>query len=233
MNSLVVGIATYTEPEEGTQWYKEYHECTESWNNEAWQHRPVYEVLGMRIIPAYNEIWQKTTEDIIAFAHNDVIIYSEDEPWDLKVLKEFDDPKVGIVGLFGGKNHGSPNLYNEEFKVINLARGRCFSNARSIPVERLKGSTEVTVIDGYFIAVRREVLNRVDGWNPNATYYLFSEALTCSARRLGYKIRVIGLDHDHLSGRTSTHANVTDSFEDAHKWLYNEYKDVLPSTVNE
>lgn len=231
MNNLVLGIATYKEPEEGTQWYKEYHECVSSWNDTAWSFRPIYDAKGKRLIDAYEEIYRNTQEEIIGYVHNDVMVY--DEAWDYRILKEFEDPNVGLVGLFGAKGHCRPNLYTDPFQIPNMVRYDCYSNMRTNGHgNKFTESKTVAVLDGYALFVRREVLDKTDGWNPRATYFMFAEWLSCETRRQGFKIRIVPLDHDHLGGRTSTTVAIDDNYEAAHRFIADNYSDVLPARVD-
>jgi GT2 family glycosyltransferase len=79
--------------------------------------------------------------------------------------------------------------------------------------------------------IRREVLDRIGGFPSKAGYWMYAEALSCEARRQGYKLRQVGIACDHLGGKTSGMANVQDDWMEAHKWLYETYRDVLPYAV--
>jgi len=53
--------------------------------------------VNMNIPEAQNYIYKNTTEPIIALIHDDVNILEKD--WDLRVLREFEDSSVGMVGF--------------------------------------------------------------------------------------------------------------------------------------
>jgi len=56
------------------------------------------------ILPAYELAWKGLeNQDIIAYLHDDLIL--KDPDWSSKVLREFHDPSVGLVG-FGGAMGG-------------------------------------------------------------------------------------------------------------------------------
>lgn len=228
--NLELGIATYKHPEIDSKWEQEYYSCINSWNYHAWETRPIYEAVGKKLIDAYQDIYENTTAEIIGYVHNDVKVLSD--AWDYQVLKEFEDDKVGMVAFFGAKWHCKPNLYADPFQIPNMVRGDCYTNMRTQGHgNKFDKPIDVSVVDGYSIFVRREILDKTGGWNPQATYFMFAEWLSCETRRQGYRIRVVPIDHDHLGGRTSTTVQISDDFEKAHRFIAENYKDVLPARV--
>jgi GT2 family glycosyltransferase len=96
---------------------------------------------------------------------------------------------------------------------------------------RFTGERDVAVFDGFAIFIRRSILEKIGGWPMEAGYFMYCEAICCEARRQGYRLRLVGVDCDHLGGKTASMVRVTDSHADAHTWLYSRYKDVLPYEV--
>jgi len=197
-------------------------------------YRPTKIVTGKRIVNAYQEIFLKANTQIIGLVHDDLVCLEQD--WDYRVMHEFLDPKVGVVGFAGGKRHGSPDLYVKPYDVSQLARGGFLSNLRDAEVhgKRFKGECDVAVLDGMALFVRREVIDKMGGWPQDGKidYFLYSEYLTCMARRLGYKIRLVGVACDHLGGKsTGLNPNLNADYDGEHKWLYEKFGDVLPCEV--
>lgn len=224
--SLTIGVATFHWPGWGR--------CVRSWGSHAMFPRPLKIVEGKRITDAYQEIYQSAREPIIGYIHDDVVCLERD--WDARIVQEFLDPKVGLVGLGGAKRHGSPDLYRTPYVVSQLARGDFMSNLREAEVhgKRFEGECDVAVLDGFALFVRREVLARAGGWltSGNVGYFMYSEWLCCMARRLGYRIRLVGLACDHLGGRsTGLSPNLQPDYEGEHAFIYSEFKDVLPAEV--
>ena len=215
----------------------DWKNCLASWDYHRVTHPLLMVVKGKTIIEAYQEIWEAAKQDevdAIAYVHDDTICY---EPgWDARVILEFEDPEVGVVGFGGGIGHGDPDMYRKPYELPQLAR-RCFiSNMRSAEVHgaRYQHARNVAVLDGFALIVRREVLDKTNGWPQDGTvgYYLYSEWLCCMARRLGYRIRMVGVDCEHLGGRSSgLKPEQKFDFEGEHKWLYDNFRDVLPYTA--
>jgi len=53
--------------------------------------------------------YEESSADLLAYFHSD--LYLHEEGWDQRVLREFEDETIGIVGFGGGKRLGSPDLY--------------------------------------------------------------------------------------------------------------------------
>jgi hypothetical protein len=196
--------------------------------------RPMKIVEGMRVVDAYQRIYEMTKQPIIGYVHDDVICQESD--WDVRVMKEFADPKVGLVGLGGGTRHGADDLYRSPYSLPQLGRGGFLSNMREAELHgsRFTGECNVAVVDGYAMFVRREVITQMGGWPSNTPvdYLCYDYFLSCWTRRLGYKIRVVGIKCDHLGGKsTGLNKNLQVDFEGAHRWIYDEFKDCLPCQV--
>lgn len=230
MNDMVYGIATCDRPG--------WTESVDSWDLNATRLYGVHTVFNKEIVDAYQEIYEQTSQPIIAMMHDDLFIY--EEGWDKRVLAEFDDPKVGIVGFAGAPGHGHPQMYEHPYTPSSMGRVGFKSNLRNAEQhgDRFTGSCEVAVIDGLAIFVRRELLDKTGGWPKKEEcpigYFLYTEWLCCMAHRLGYTIRLVGVDCDHLGGKsTGLNPSMRVDFDAEHKWLYENMRDVLPWKVPE
>ena len=225
MSQLVLAVAT--------RGWEGWQECVNSWDETASLPRRKYIVYGKEVLPAYQEALVKTTEPIISMTHDDVIIH--EKGWDTRVLREFDDPSVGMVGFGGGLRHGSPNLYVEPYQLAQLGRFGFRSNMRNAEAhgERFTGECDVAVLDGFAMFVRRSILEKAGGWplKTPINYFCYDYWLCCEARRQGYRIRLVGVDCEHLSGKTASMVQLTDDHAAAHRYLYDTSKDVLPFEV--
>jgi hypothetical protein len=224
---MVLGVAT-------REW-DGWKNCVMSWLATASDFYAGYNVKGKDVLPAFQEIYEKTKEPIIAYIHDDVVIHEKN--WDLRVLREFEDPSVGLVGFGGAKRHGSPDLYKTPYRPQQLGRFGFMSNMRNAEAHgaRFTGECTVAVLDGFAVIVRREILDKWGGW-PQGTacgYFCYDYAICCEARRQGYSIRLVGVDCDHLSGKTASLVQLKDDHAAAHQWLYDNYQDVLPYEVEE
>lgn len=187
-----------------------------------------------------------TCVDILGYIHDDVVM--REQGWDARVLREFDDPTVGVVGFGGALQHGSLDIYKTPYRLQQLGRSYYRSNVDDAEThgERFTGECDVAVLDGFALFVRRELLDKTGGWPlDKLQFHNYDYWVCCSARRHGYKIRLVGCRCHHLGGLTSTRPDYqawcletygkTDAqvHEDSHRYIYEEFKDVLPWRVTD
>jgi hypothetical protein len=218
-----------------TRGWEHWKDCVESWHDTATGRYGTFVCMGQDVVPAMQTCYEETTEPILAFIHDDLVIY--EKGWDQRVLAQFDDLGVGVTGLGGSLGHGHPSLYQTPYHLPNLARQTFLSNMRSWKTHgyQFTGERDVAVLDGCALFVRRELLDKLGGWTKASPYgyWLYSEWLCCSARRLGYRIRLAGIDFEHLGGKSSGYINTVPSYDEAHKFLFDHNSDVLPYRVPE
>ena len=183
--------------------------------------------------------YESCTADILAFIHDDVIIH--ESGWDERVLREFENPTVGVVGFGGATGLGTPGIYKIPYRLQQLARISYASNVDDAEVHgrRFAGERDVAVLDGFSLIVRRELLDQAGGWPTDKLIFHMYDAWLClMAARLGYRARLVGVKCVHLGGRTSTRApynewlqaehgkSDVDVHREAHEWIYEEFRDV-------
>jgi hypothetical protein len=146
--------------------------CVDSWSQSSRRYHRQTVIANTNVIDAFQQCYLRTQEPVLAYIHDDVMIY--EKGWDDRVLREFTDPTVGLVGFGGALGHGQPNLYRVPYHLPNLARQNFMSNLRHAEVhgERFTGERDVAVLDGFALFVRREILDKVGGWNGQATWVL-------------------------------------------------------------
>jgi len=202
---------------------------------------------GFGVINLYQKGMEQGSHPIIAFIHNDVIMQEQD--WDTRVLAAFNDSQVGVVGFGGALTHGSPDIYKVPYKLQQLGRSYYFSNVDDAEEHgtRFKWEMEVAVLDGFALIVRRELLEKMGGWQPEKwpPHHIYDYRVCCEAHRHGYKVMLVGVRCHHLGGRTATRGDYLEwckttkwgsdlgMHEAGHKMLYEEYRDVLPWEVKE
>lgn len=184
--------------------------------------------------------------DILAYFHSDLFIHERD--WDLRVLREFEDPNVVLVSFFGAKELGRSNIYVDPYDFRQLARGGCYSNMRDWfnHGQRCTGAMDVAMIDSFSLIVRRSFLDEIGGWPMHCPPSHGSDMWLCMmAARHKKKVRLVGIDCSHASGGVRgdgtfdypAWAAKTTWGSDAamhrwwHKYLYEEFRDVLPIRV--
>ncbi len=209
--------------------------CVESWQKTASEKYPICVAENMTIPHAFQHIYENTSQPILAHIHDDV--YITERNWDMRVLLEFEKPDVGLVGFAGALGHCLPNLYKEPFKIANMIRRDFLSNLRNAEDHghRFLWETDVAVLDGLALFVRRSVIDAWGGWPVDKPYgyWMYAEALCCEVRRQQMRIRLVGVQCDHLGGKTVSMVPLTDDYERAHRFLYDNNRDVLPYHVGE
>lgn len=182
-----------------------------------------------------------TDGDVIAYIHSDVIIH--EQGWAKRVLAEFENERVGVVGFGGSLWHGSPDIYKVPYHISQLGRSFYISNVDDWEAhgKRFDGACDVATLDGFVLCVRRSMLVAAGGWPVEALpFHGYDHWLTLTAHRLGYKVRLAGVRCHHLGGltsvmdetqawaRTTKWGSETEMHIVAHRWLYEEFRDVLP-----
>jgi Glycosyltransferase like family len=205
-------------------------------------------VPNIGLVPAMQQCYEEYTgefpdEDILCYVHDDVTCY---EPyWDKRVLAEFDDPKVAIVGFGGATGIGTSEIYKTRYDITQLQRIDYTSNARDWQTHgsRETGSKDVAVIDGYFMAVRRSFLKEIGGWKwfPYR-FHCYDTSLCLMAHRRGYKVRMVGVECQHWGGSFSASPDyekwcrengttMEREHTEPHRWMYDVFRPELPLRV--
>src|SRR5271155_68207 len=109
-----------------TRYWDGWRECVNSWEETAAVSHPYILVPNMPIPQCFDVAYRGTSEPIIAMIHDDVVI--NQLGWDQRVLREFHDPSVGLVGFAGALGHGNPRMYEEPFRIPNMVRQNFRSN---------------------------------------------------------------------------------------------------------
>lgn len=219
--NLTMVFATWHQPE--------WERCTQSWNT------PSIFIENKEILEAYQQAFEILEgAQVLGYVHDDVICH--DPNWQERVLAEFADPEVAIVGFAGGPGHGHPTMYQRPFEVNAMGRVGFRSNMRDAERHgaRFTGSCNVAILDGFVLFIRRSFLEKAGGWplGGEIGYFCYDFWACCMARRLGYKIRLVGVDCEHLGGKsTGLNPNLKVNLVEAHRAIYDEFRDVLPAMV--
>ncbi len=196
------------------------------------------------LVPAYHKLWEEhQDQDTLVYMHDDVSIY--DPNWVELVCLELMDPRVAIVGLGGATGIGVDDIYKRPYAIEQLIRIDYASNQRDWEVH---GSHEtetrrVAVIDGFFMAIKGSFLQEVGGWSwIHSNFHGYDVAMCLEAYRRGWEVRMVGVDCQHHGGGTSTSSEYADwckehgttmqeEHQAPHRWIYSEYRDILPLRV--
>jgi hypothetical protein len=100
----------------------------------------------------------------------------------------------------------------------------------------------VAVFDGMFMAIIKGLLNKTKGFSDILPQHHNYDNLICvQSLQNGYENIVVGLDFDHLGGRTDVGENWSEKFgktkqeihRDAHPPFYEYCKGVLPIMIDD
>jgi GT2 family glycosyltransferase len=199
------------------------------------------------VVPALQSVYrQQKGYDVIVFMHDDVLIYDHlSSSWYEQVMAEFCDPKVAIVGLGGASGIGLPDIYKIPYRTNQLQRIDYRSNQEDWEIHggHGLGRRDVAVVDGFFMAVRTEFLNQIDGWAGfKHNFHMYDAYLCLMAARRGWKVRCVGVKCLHRGGGTSTKAEYAEwckergttmerDHQEPHVFIYEEFRDLLPLRV--
>lgn len=182
--------------------------------------------------------------DAVAFIHDDVQIH---EPARERIVRAFQDPQVGVVGFGGATGLGVDDIYKTPYRLEQLIRVDYYSNQTDWRThgEREIGEREVAVVDGFFMAIRLDLLRKIGGWKLFPFGFHMYDAFMClMARRHGYKVMMVGVECTHYGGGTSTKEEykamlrrqgrtLEQDHQEPHKWIYEEFRDLLPVRVKQ
>ncbi|MDE2104233.1 MAG: glycosyltransferase family 2 protein [Patescibacteria group bacterium] len=211
-----------------------WESCLNSW------HHP-YTLLdnkacGDSLMESYQKAAESSSADILGYVHDDVVCLVDD--WKARVMAEFDDSEVGLVGFGGALSHGTPDIYRTSYVLTQIGRGKFLSNMKEAENHgrRFQGSCDVAVLDGFVLFVRKAILDKCGGWpvDSKVGYIGYDYWISCMTRRLGYRIRLVGVSCDHLGGKsTGLNPELDVDFDGAHRAIYDEFRDVLPFEVSQ
>lgn len=112
------------------------------------------------ICSAYNKGKAACKYDIICFVHEDILF--ETKNWGKVLVKIFEDPDVGLAGIFGACYLG---LFPEPVADLDECQGQVIEGTKTEKrvrkANRFPGSrlTEVAVVDGVFMASRKKIMS--------------------------------------------------------------------------
>lgn len=181
--------------------------------------------------------------DWLLFLHDDVMM--KEAGWDNRLEKLVSArPNMGLFGFGGALGLGDPDLYKKPYQLVQLARRDFISNmtAAELHGRRVKEPTRVATLDGFSLGCNMGFLKQIGGfswWPSTLPHHSYDNALCCMAARHGKEVWMFPLEVDHLGGQTATKVDFQRDFgrpegeihSDGHKWLYEEFRDVLPLRV--
>ena len=205
-----------------------------------------------------DEALANTDAEVIALLHDDLEI--QEDSWDQRVLRLFQHyPAVGLAGFGGAIGLGADTLYREPYDPMQLARIGFRSNLIDAETHGIRSllAERVACLDGFSQIGRRAFW---EGRHPSLPaqderpwtllerqgfrHHAYDGALGALARRYGWETWYLPVRCRHFGGQTAVGdrgyqawaetvvAGGDQGFwREAHRLLYDEFRDVLPLRV--
>lgn len=183
---------------------------------------------AMGICQAYNLGVEKAQGDIVVFLHEDV--YHLEAGWG-RVLKEkfLQNAGLGLIGVAGAQvlrssplvwsSIGRPWMFGKVVHELDQGQ-RLFLTV----FDEQNGDKEVSVVDGCWFAVRKQVFQMVHFDDKNFPGFHFYDLDICAQIRLGWSlIATTDIRIKHLSG-----GNFGEQWKTASQVFARKWKDHLP-----
>jgi hypothetical protein len=203
-------------------------------------------------VPAFRIGVDKAIEafdpDIICCFHDDLEIL--EHGWDTQVVDTFTKTGAGLAGFFGATGAGEDHIYKTPYDPMHLVRKGCLSNLVDAESHggRCVDPQRVAVLDGFSLIFSRSFINQANPWMAmeriGVIHHAYDTAMGCLAKRFGFHTWFIPIYCEHHGGQTAAgdagyqawaKGQVEDGdqgfWRDAHRAVYDEFRDVLPFRV--
>lgn len=159
-------------------------------------------------------------DDIVVFAHDDVIIIDELMKDKLELIFESDD--VGLVGIYGTTEFNEGGGWWMCDRKVH-GRGHIIqgngNGTKGHMVDRIGYFDDVVTVDGCFFAMRGELLNTIKFDENFNSYHFYDSDISLQTIHAGYDVVVADILIEHLSpGYLPT------NWEEGRQYLVNKWK---------
>ncbi|MFA6392440.1 MAG: glycosyltransferase family 2 protein, partial [Patescibacteria group bacterium] len=137
---------------------------------------------------ANNQAAKIAQGDILFFLNPDTLIQ---ENIFQKIINAFEqDPKIGIVApqLILPDNSFQPWAYGKEGGILEIIKNKFFTQSTKQPSNQL---TNTDWVSGAAMAIRRDIFEKVNGFDEKFFMYFEDIDLCLRTKKLGYKIAVL------------------------------------------
>lgn len=192
-----------------------------------------------------------SANDVLVYIHDDFLL--QERGWDRRVLEAFEcNERLGLAGFGGSTGLGRPGIYSQPYAWQQVCRTDFFSNMRDAEFHGKRATAPMPIVytDGQSMIVRRALLDQIDGWRwwPfDIVHHGYDYGIACQARRHGWEALLIPCACEHKITGSSVGAVTRDSdiyrsladkhggdevvFQRAHRFVYDNFRDVLPMRV--
>lgn len=136
-----------------------------------------------------NAAAKRATNDVLLFCNQDVYATPErSQSWDAALLAAFDNPQVGIVGARLLFKNDAIQSAGGLFDATGLPYHRCLGYSNP-DYEEVAVAREVDWVTGAALAIRRDLFERVGGFDERYVKGYFEDVDICMrVRALGFKV---------------------------------------------
>lgn len=185
------------------------------------------------------QAYEMCDSDILAFLHNDLMIY--EKAWDMRVVELFETiPDLGLVSFFGGQRLDR-----------GCGRGQNYTNMLEAEIHGtrlIEDYKPIVVCDGLAMICSRKMLEANNGIDQRYHYHHREDfEMSMASLSKGFKNIVVNIPCHHWNGITAnrglyqTWLNTKMSMENADLYTHNEntrlfdekWKHLLPLKVND
>ncbi len=154
--------------------------------------------------PIFEQGWKGSTGEILCFLHSDMLVH--EKGWDERVINEFaKDEKLGLIGFigsneidyFGGRGFGTMSNFMD--MTVDGWRG----SPAEVHGRRITDLQPAAVVDGCSMIFRRKCLYNIGFIEDFPPHHFYDRLMCCQAMEKGWRVAVLGIQTDHLSGRTA------------------------------
>lgn len=193
--------------------------------------------------PVFHAALDLTDADVIAFFHSDFFVYDKD--WYKRVIEEFEkDSKLALIGFIGSNEidalggRGGGTMSNFQGRVVlnpstvtgdgsgtpGIWKGSpAVAHGKHIPGE----FRNAAVVDGCSMILRRTALEQIGERENFPPHHFYDRLISTQLLELGWKIGVLGVACDHVSGQTANQESKWQDF--AKEWCVSH--NILPSSL--
>lgn len=145
------------------------------------------------LIRALNQGAALAAGDVLCFLHNDTEM--RDVRWLARLCTVLAEPGVGLAGLYGARRLRGDGRYV----------GRTIVHALDGTAGLRADAVEVAAVDGVCLALRREVLTKVGGFDEGYGFFHgYDRELSFAVREQGLRCMIVNAPFVHHGGGTRT-----------------------------
>lgn len=146
---------------------------------------------------------------VVAFFHSDLFVYQKG--WDTSIVAHFDaNQDLGLVGFigstqldsFGGRGSGT----HSNFQGLTL--GKWSGSKAEVHGRKDEGFIIAgAVVDGCSMIFRTKVLASLEVKPDYPPHHFYDRMMSAQVIEAGYKVGILGIACDHISGQTANQEN--------------------------